>query len=130
MNLVDIELRSNQPIYEQIVAQVKEQVIRGLLRAGDPIPSIRKLSVMTQVNPNTVARAYQELERMEIIETVTGRGTFIRGLPTPRLEPEKIERLRRQLKPPLMELKLLGMGRDGILREVDGILQDLEGEGQ
>jgi len=128
--LIEIELRSNQPIYEQIVAQVKEQLIRGLLRAGDPIPSIRKLSVMTKINPNTVARAYQELERMEIIETVTGRGTFIRGIPTPKLDPERIDRLRRQLKPPLMELKLLGMGREAIINEVGAILQDLEGDAQ
>ena len=128
--MIEIELRSNQPIYEQIVAQVKEQLIRGLLRAGDPIPSIRKLSVMTKINPNTVARAYQELERMEIIETVTGRGTFIRGIPTPKLDPERIDRLRRQLKPPLMELKLLGMGREAIINEVGAILQDLEGDAQ
>ena len=126
--LIDIELRGKQPIYEQIVAQIKRQVVKGLLRPGDPIPSIRKLSVMTQVNPNTVARAYQELERMGIIETVIGRGTIISEQQPRGRDPEKVNSLIEKLKPHFMELLFIGMSRADIIGEVDNILQELAGD--
>jgi len=126
--LINIDLRSSQPLYEQIISQIKEMVVRGLLRPGDAIPSIRKLSVMAQINPNTVARAYQELERMNVIETLTGRGTFIRE--SPRTEPDEtaLTRARESLRPPLTEMKLMGLSRDQILGEILSILSSLEGE--
>jgi len=126
--LIDIELRGKHPIYEQIVAQIKGQVIKGLLRPGDPIPSIRKLSVMTQVNPNTVARAYQELERMGVIETVIGRGTIISERQSRGRDPEKVKSLFDKLKPLLMELLFIGLNRADIMGEVGNVLQELEGD--
>jgi GntR family transcriptional regulator len=126
--LIDIELRGKRPIYEQIVAQVKEQVVKGLLRPGDPIPSIRKLSVMAQVNPNTVARAYQELERAGVIETIIGRGTIISESPHRERDPEKVTGLFVKLRPFFMELLFIGMKRADIMSEVGSILQDLEGD--
>ena len=126
--MIDIELRGKQPIYKQIVAQIKGQVIKGLLKPGDPIPSIRKLSVMTQVNPNTVARAYQELERMGIIETVIGRGTIISEQQSRSRDPEKVKSLIEKLKPLLMELLFVGLRRADIVGEVDIVLQELEGD--
>ena len=126
--MIDIELRGKQPVYEQIVAQIKGQVIKGLLRPGDPIPSIRKLSVMTQVNPNTVARAYQELERMGVIETVIGRGTIISERQPRSRDPEKVKSLFEKLKPLLMELLFIGLNRMDIMGEVDNVLQELEGD--
>jgi GntR family transcriptional regulator len=126
--LINIELRGKHPIYEQIVAQIKGQVIKGLLRPGDPIPSIRKLSVMAQVNPNTVARAYQELERMGVIETIIGRGTIISETQPRDRDPEKVKSLFEKLKPLFMELLFIGMNRADIMGEVDNVLQDLEGD--
>ena len=128
--LINIELRSRQPIYEQIVSQIKEQVLTGVLRPGDSMPSIRKLSVMAQVNPNTVARAYQELERMGIIETLTGRGTFV--CENPELQPDQavMNKVGAALKLPLVELKLMGLTNDQILGIISSILNDLEGSGQ
>lgn len=126
--MIHIELRSNQPIYEQIISQIKEQLVMGNLEPGDAMPSIRKLSVMTQTNPNTVARAYQELERMGIIETLIGRGTFICQSPEQKPDGQTLERIRAQLRPALTELKLMGLSSDDIAREISGILKNLEGE--
>lgn len=72
-----IDPSAGMPIYLQIYNQVKNAVAAGTLRAGDQLPSVRELAVKLTINPNTVAKAYQELERDGIIETSRGRGTFI-----------------------------------------------------
>lgn len=72
-----IDLTSRAPIYEQIYFKIIELVIKGSLKENDQIPSVRNLAKDTGVNPNTVAKAYQELERNGIIYSLTGRGSFI-----------------------------------------------------
>lgn len=127
--LFEIDLGSNKPIYEQLVNQVKEQVLRGFLQKGDAMPSIRAVSKAVLVNSNTVARAYQELERLGLIETVVGRGTFVKGTPTPRIDEEKSQALFSQIKTPLMELKLMGMADEAIVEGVQRLLYDLKEDG-
>jgi GntR family transcriptional regulator len=68
---------SGAPIYAQIVAQVESAVARGELRPGDKIPPVRKLAEELVVNPNTVAKAYRQMEQMGLVETRKGAGTFI-----------------------------------------------------
>ncbi|HEY3367725.1 MAG TPA: GntR family transcriptional regulator [Symbiobacteriaceae bacterium] len=72
-----IDPSSGTPIYRQLVDQVRQAVASGVLRAGDRLPSVRDLAVELAVNPNTVAKSYQELEREGVIETPRGRGSFI-----------------------------------------------------
>lgn len=72
-----IDLTSRTPIYEQIYFKIIELVIKGSLKENDQIPSVRSLAKDTGVNPNTVSKAYQELERNGIIYSLTGRGSFI-----------------------------------------------------
>ena len=72
-----IDPSSGTPIYRQLVDQVRQAVASGVLRAGDKLPSVRDLAVELAVNPNTVAKAYQELEREGVVETPRGRGSFI-----------------------------------------------------
>ncbi|WP_411953928.1 GntR family transcriptional regulator [Alkalibacillus sp. S2W] len=68
---------SNQPIYEQIIYEVKRRVLQGVVVAGDQVPSVREMSAQLTVNPNTVSKAYKELEREGIFVTYRGKGTFI-----------------------------------------------------
>lgn len=68
---------SNTPIYIQIMERINRQIIRNELRAGDKLPSVREMAIQSSVNPNTIQRAYRELERMKIVETRRGQGTFI-----------------------------------------------------
>ncbi|WP_067930887.1 GntR family transcriptional regulator [Alicyclobacillus kakegawensis] len=72
-----VDARSSEPMYQQIVDQVKARVAEGLLKPGDRLPSVRELAGMLTINHNTIAKAYQELERQRVIEVVRGRGTFI-----------------------------------------------------
>ena len=77
MNLIDYQ--DSRPIYEQIVENFKMQMYKGILREGDQMPSVRSLAVELSTNPNTVQKAYAELERQGFIYTVKGRGNFVKG---------------------------------------------------
>ncbi|MFB5664284.1 GntR family transcriptional regulator [Alteribacillus sp. HJP-4] len=72
-----LDPKSSRPIYEQIIHKVKEQVALGVALPGDKVPSVREMSSQLMVNPNTVSRAYRELEGMGIFVTMRGKGTFI-----------------------------------------------------
>ena len=77
MNLIDYQ--DSRPIYEQIVENFKMQMFKGILQEGDQMPSVRSLAVELSTNPNTVQKAYSELERQGFIYTVKGRGNFVKG---------------------------------------------------
>ena len=79
MSLINVDPRSRVPIYEQIVASVKELVFSGELSADSPLPSVRSLASELAINPNTIQRAYKELESEGYIYTVSGKGTFAAG---------------------------------------------------
>ena len=72
-----VDVMSRVPVYEQIIKQVEEQVLTGILKEGDKLPSVRSLSVKLSINPNTIQKAYTELDRRQLIITVPGKGSFI-----------------------------------------------------
>ncbi|HAE0521136.1 TPA_asm: GntR family transcriptional regulator [Salmonella enterica subsp. enterica serovar Enteritidis str. P125109] len=76
-----VDPKSPLPIYEQLVAQIIRSIARGLLRSGEQMPSVRELAGTLLVNPNTVSRAYQELESRNFIVTMRGKGSFISDIP-------------------------------------------------
>lgn len=78
--MFSIDLTSRVPIYEQIYNKIIELAVSGTLAENEQLPSVRNLAKDTGVNPNTVAKAYQELERKGIVYSVPGRGSFISAL--------------------------------------------------
>lgn len=76
-----LRIDQGSPIYQQIIDEFKRSIARGDLRPGERIPSQRELATMAQVNPNTVQRAYREMEQADITETLRGQGTFISDRP-------------------------------------------------
>ena len=76
--LIQLNFKSGKPVYLQVVDQVKAAAASGALRAGEPLPSIRPLAEQLRVNRNTVAKAYTELEGQGVIETIAGRGCFLK----------------------------------------------------
>jgi len=72
-----LDLKSGMPVYRQLIDQVTGGMAAGALAAGDQLPTVRQLAVDLSINPNTVARAYRELEIRGILETQQGTGTFI-----------------------------------------------------
>ena len=74
---IQISAGSNEPIYMQIVSQISEAIAKGEISVGQKLPAMRKLAAELVINPNTVARAYSELEQAGLITTKTGSGTFV-----------------------------------------------------
>lgn len=72
-----ISCNTSKPIYEQITSQIKAMIMRGELKTGDPIPSMRALAKSLHVSVITVQRAYEDLQRDGFIETTVGRGSFV-----------------------------------------------------
>ncbi len=81
--VIQLNFKSGKPVYLQVVDQVKAAAASGALRAGEPLPSIRPLAEQLRVNRNTIAKAYTELEGQGVIETVAGRGCFLKENQTP-----------------------------------------------
>ena len=76
--LLQINFKSGKPVYLQVVDQIKAAAASGTVRVGEPLPSIRPLAEELRVNRNTVAKAYTELESQGIIETIPGKGCFLK----------------------------------------------------
>jgi GntR family transcriptional regulator len=74
----NVDTRSGVPIYAQLIDQVKRSIAVGALVGGERLPTVKQLAIDLTVNPNTVARAYRDLERDGVIETSPGRGSFVR----------------------------------------------------
>jgi GntR family transcriptional regulator len=88
---ISLDLKSGVPIYRQIIDQVKSAIATGSIGPGDRLPTVRQLSVDLSVNPNTVSRAYTELELTGLVETHMGSGTFVGTKP---VQQDEVERRR------------------------------------
>ncbi|ATH94831.1 transcriptional regulator [Bacillus glycinifermentans] len=114
---------SSKPIYRQIAEQLLKRMIRNEIGPGDKLPSVRELAVETQVNPNTIQRTYNEMERMGIVETRRGQGTFVVE------KPEVIDRFKREMRAEVTEqfvrgMEELGLSKQEIRSELDRYLQE------
>jgi GntR family transcriptional regulator len=77
--VLTVDPRSGVPIYLQVIEQIKRSVALGVLATGEQLPTVKQLALDLTINPNTVAKAYRELERDGVIETSPGRGSFVRS---------------------------------------------------
>jgi GntR family transcriptional regulator len=113
--VIRIDEKSMLPIYEQIVHRIKELISRGVLHEGEKMPSVRELSGQLLINPNTVAKAYQELERQGVIVSVRGKGVFVaKPASSPGMEKERLAQLREQLSRLMVEAHHLGLSREQV----------------
>ena len=81
--IFQIDFKSGTPVYLQLVEQIRHAAASGGLRTGEPLPSIRPLAEELRVNRNTIAKAYAELESQGVIETVPGKGCFLKAVNSP-----------------------------------------------
>ncbi|HEX9062061.1 MAG TPA: GntR family transcriptional regulator [Clostridia bacterium] len=124
--MINIDARSSKPVYEQIVDGIKEDILKGILVPGQKIPSIREMSKLITANPNTVSKAYTELERQKVIETVSGRGTFVSSDYIQKADVEKIEKIRKMLREVVIEAHYTGLDRKKIDEILSGIYIEME----
>ncbi len=79
--MIQLDYRDARPIYTQIMDNYRSQIVAGILQSGDKLPSVRELAYTLTINPNTIQRAYRELEMEGWIASVPGKGTFVAGIP-------------------------------------------------
>uniref|UniRef100_UPI0040573EF4 GntR family transcriptional regulator n=1 Tax=Acetatifactor sp. TaxID=1872090 RepID=UPI0040573EF4 len=75
--MILIDYKDRRPIYEQVIERFQQMILCGALQPGEPMPSVRSLAMELSLNPNTIQRAYQELERNGYIYTMKGKGSFV-----------------------------------------------------
>ncbi|WP_151733192.1 GntR family transcriptional regulator ['Paenibacillus yunnanensis' Narsing Rao et al. 2020] len=78
--MFELDIRSRKPIYEQLTDKIKELIVHGILQPDEQLPSVRTLSSQLTVNPNTIQKAYRELEREGYIYSLQGKGSFVAPL--------------------------------------------------
>lgn len=111
--MIQLNYRDARPIYEQVRDGLRHLVVTGALQAGDKLPSVRALASSLAINPNTIQRAYAELEAEGCIYSVAGRGSFVSAGDGEHLR--RIAELTGRLVPLLEELKSLGYTREQLL---------------
>jgi GntR family transcriptional regulator len=122
---MDIDFNAAYPIYEQVIEEIKKEIVRGELKAGAKLPSQRQLARKIDVNPNTVQRAYREMEQRGLVETKRGRGTFIKDDDQVMIEIKK-EMAETAVIDFIEEMISLGFKRENILKKVESNLKGRE----
>lgn len=125
--MFQIDLKNRKPLYEQIVDNYKEQIINGLLKSDEKMPSVRDLAKELTINPNTIQKAYRELEYQGYIYSVKGRGTFISGDFTNSFDIEKANKLKDELKSISYELLFMGLPEKDLHEYFQEILSSWKG---
>ena len=107
--MVHLDYRDTRPIYVQIMDGLRQQITSGVLRQGDRLPSVREMAGNMSINPNTIQRAYRQLEMEGWIATVPGKGCFVCSIPAG--DPKQELRLLRQFDEAAKKLQALGYTR-------------------
>ncbi len=114
-----LDTRSGVPIYRQIVDWVKFRVAAGFLEPGAQLPTVRQLAVDLGVNANTISRAYLELERMDIVNTLQGKGTFIAEKEVPMDQVVRGLKLKEIVSEMLSRASEFGFGPEEVVDEMN-----------
>ncbi|MCR5516755.1 MAG: GntR family transcriptional regulator [Lachnospira sp.] len=115
-----IDAMSRTPVYEQLIEQVETMVLTGVMKAGDKMPSVRSLSGELSINPNTIQKAYAELDRKGLIASVPGKGSFISENAMDIVGNDKREQAA-DLKDIIGEMKLAGVAKQEIMKIIEEV---------
>ncbi|WP_416149138.1 GntR family transcriptional regulator [Salipaludibacillus sp. HK11] len=122
-----IDPKKNIPLYEQVIHQVKEMCAKGLLKPNEKLPSVRELSSHMVINPNTVSKAYQELERQGLIVTLRGKGTFISEELAHTYDRKQAEELKQSFKQVIIDSYYAGLSKNELLQWFTDVYEEMEG---
>lgn len=114
---------SGQPIYEQIVDQVKSKILAGQLKGEEPLPSIRLLAKELRISVITTKRAYEELERAGFIVTVAGKGSYVAPRNPQLMREEHLRRVENHLSNAVEEARIGGLAKEEVFELLDLLYQ-------
>lgn len=116
--MISIDIRSRVPIYEQLIEGIKMQIINGVLEKDEQLPSVRQLAQELTINPNTIQKAYRELERDGLIYSIRGKGSFVNAVED-NIHKERIDMLKEELDKIVQELLFLGLSKEEIISRIN-----------
>lgn len=116
---IKLDLKSGVPFYRQVIDQVKAAIATESLSPGDRLPTVRQLAVDLSINPNTVSRAYTELELTGLVETQMGSGTFVGSRPVERNDVERRRMLDQLCQEFLSKVSTHGFTLDDVLQNLE-----------
>lgn len=123
--MIIIDYKDRRPIYEQIVDRFKEQILKGIIEPDSQLPSVRSLAMDLSINPNTIQRAYMELERQGFIYSVKGKGSFIAV--TERLIIEKRGEIFKSFDQLVQEAESIGISQEQLISRVNAVYKEERG---
>ncbi len=118
-----IEPLSRTPVYEQLIEQIERYILAGVLKPNEQLPSVRQMSVSLAVNPNTIQKAYSELDSRKIIFSVPGKGCFVSNDAVSIIGGFKRQKLD-ELKNTLNELKLADVSKEELLELINSVYDE------
>ena len=124
--LFQLNFKSGKAVYLQLVDQVKAAAASGAIQTGEPLPGIRPLAEELRVNRNTVAKAYSELESQGVIETIAGKGCFVRANNSPLKKEVRRRLIAEAIDGAVVQAHHLQIGKDEFLRLADERFDSLE----
>ncbi len=127
---IKIDPQSFVPIYEQVKSEIRRLAAVGAVRAHDPLPSIREIAAEALINPNTVARAYRELEQEGLIYTYKGRGSFLAARKTQDQDRVLEGHVNRTLDEAIAEVRMFGLSGPEIRKRFEARLRRAEESGR
>lgn len=116
-----LDLKSGVPYYKQVILQVEMAIVDGRLENGDQLPTVRSLAVTLKINPNTVARAYNELEIRGIVNTQQGTGTFISDIKIELSDVERERILAELTRPYLSNARAYGFTLEELIKHLQSM---------
>ena len=122
--MIILDYKDRRPIYEQVIEKLEELMIRGVLKANDPLPSVRSLAMDLSINPNTIQRAYAELERRGYIYSMKGKGSF--AAETSVMKEDRKKSLMNGLNEMIDEAVRLGLSKREIMNLIESRYQAAE----
>ena len=119
--MFQLDPKSGKSIYEQVIDNLKGLIMTGELSEGEKLPSVRDLSKMITVNPNTIQKAYRELERQGYTYTQAGLGTFVSDRKSLKVDPGELKKAKDRLEESFRQLTYLGLD----ISEIDEIVKEI-----
>ena len=122
--MFELDMKSRKAISDQIIENMKELIVSGVIKADDKIPSVREMANQLLVNPNTVQKAYRTLEAQGYIFTVKGRGTFVADTSCLLVDSRELQEAKTQIRDSISKLYYLGIKKTEAKDIVEQIIDE------
>ena len=122
--MFELDMKSRKAISDQIIENMKELIVSGILKPDDKIPSVREMASQLLVNPNTVAKAYRSLEAQGYIFTVKGRGTFVADTQSMPVDSRELKEAENYVRDSISKLYYLGIDKERAKEIIDKVFEE------